>query len=369
MPVHDAHRAGGQVGVGLEAQLSGVGQPAHLPLGLGLDDEVGRAALEGAGDVPAEADLVAGQAVLAGVVDVDAGQGDGVGRLEVVDGALDAEGVPAPLVVEVLGDELVLAPVLIDQAALPGEELGDEAAAEGVEGGGQRAVDRAGHVGEVLPGVDPVGPVVQAEGGVEGVEVAVEALLEGVDEGPLDIGVGGVVVLGLVVELEADDARARRRAGDQGPDGLLGVAAVGGGQDVHVLAGAVLVEPGVGDAEDLGVAGGQPGGDGGGGCAHDDSQAVGLGGVDGAVDVGEVEDAGSGVPGAPGELGDADGGEAGLDHHLHVARQAVGARGGGRVLVVVGRPEQDAPAGRGGGARLARHRDLLRRRRRLSSDY
>ena len=38
----------------------------HLPLGLGLDDEVRRAALKGAGDVPAEADLVAGQAVLAG---------------------------------------------------------------------------------------------------------------------------------------------------------------------------------------------------------------------------------------------------------------------------------------------------------------
>ena len=132
VPVHDAHRAGGQVGVGLETQLAGVGQPAHLPLGLGLDDEVGRAALEGAGDVPAEADLVAGQAVLAGVVDVDAGQGDGVGRLEVVDGALDAEGVPAPLVVEVLGDELVLAPVLIDQAALPGEEPGDEATTKGI---------------------------------------------------------------------------------------------------------------------------------------------------------------------------------------------------------------------------------------------
>ena len=67
------------MGVGLEAQLAGVGQPAHLPLGLGLDDEVGLAALERAGDVPAEADLVAGQAVLAGVVDVDAGEGDGQG--------------------------------------------------------------------------------------------------------------------------------------------------------------------------------------------------------------------------------------------------------------------------------------------------
>jgi len=83
------------VGVRLEAELARVGQPAHLPLRLGLDDEVGGAVLERAGDVPAEADLLAGEAILAGVVDVDAGEGDGPRGLEVIDGGLDAEGAGA----------------------------------------------------------------------------------------------------------------------------------------------------------------------------------------------------------------------------------------------------------------------------------
>ena len=95
----------------------------------------------------------------------------------------------------------------------------------------------------------------------------------------------------------------------------------------------------------------QPGGDGSSRGADDDVQAVSLGGVDGAVDVGEVEDAGGGVPGAPGELGDANGGEAGLHHHLHVPLEAVRARGGGRVLVVVRRAEDEAVG--------MRHRCLL----------
>ena len=367
VPVHDSHGTRGQVGVGLQAQLAGVGQPAHLPLGLGLQDQVGGAVLEGAVDVPTKGDLLAGELVLSGVVDVHPGQGDGLGRLEVVDGGLDPEGVAAPLVVEVLGDELVLAAVLVHDSALPQEEVGDQRAAEEVEGGGQRAVDRLGEVRELLPGVDPVGPVVQAVGGIEGVKVPVKALLEPVDEGTLDVRVVGVVVLGLVVQLEADDVVPRGGVGHERADGLLAVVAVGRGGDVHVLARAVLVRGPMGvDAHDLGVTGGEPGGYRGGGGADDDVQAVGGRGIDRTVDVGEVEDAGGGVPGAPGELGDADGGEAGLDHHLHVALEAVLACRGRGVLVVVGRAEQETVRG-------ARHRachgDFLRRPRRLSSSY
>ena len=73
----------------LQAQLTRVGQPTVLPLGLGLQNQVIGATLQTAGHVPAEGDLLACQIVLCGMVDIHAGHVRTFGRLEMVDGGLD----------------------------------------------------------------------------------------------------------------------------------------------------------------------------------------------------------------------------------------------------------------------------------------
>ena len=153
--------------VGLQSQLAGERQPAVLALGLGFKHQVVRAVLGGAGHVAAKGDLLAGQVVLGRVVDVHAGDVHALRRLEMVDGRLHAEGIAAPFEIEIMSDELVGLGVLAHDVGLPLEEFGHLRAAEAVELAEQRLVDRAGHVREILPRVDAVGPVVQAEAGVE----------------------------------------------------------------------------------------------------------------------------------------------------------------------------------------------------------
>ena len=187
VPVLHAVGAGGQVAVGMQAQLAGERQPAVLALRLGFEHQVVRAILGGAGHVAAEGDFLAGQVVLGRVVDVHAGDVHALRRLEMVHGRLHAEGVAAPLEVEVVGDELVGLGVLAHDVGLPLEEFGDLRAAEAVEFAEQRLVDCGGHVREILPRVDAVGPVVQAEASVELVQIVVELLAQVFDERGLHV--------------------------------------------------------------------------------------------------------------------------------------------------------------------------------------
>ena len=105
--------------------------------------------------------------VLGRVVDVTAGDVEAFGHLGVVDVRLDAGGVAhREVVVEVVGHKLFRALVLPDDRRLPGEELGDQRPLELLKFRGEAAVDGAVDIGDVFPGVDPVAPVVEAEGAV-----------------------------------------------------------------------------------------------------------------------------------------------------------------------------------------------------------
>ena len=340
MPVFHAVGAAGEMRVGLQSQLTGERQPAVLALGLGLEHQVVRAVLGGAGHVAAEGDLLAGQVVLGRVVDVHTGDVHALRRLEMVDGRLHAEGVAAPLEVEVVGDELVGLGVLAHDVGLPLEEFGHLRTTEAVELAAQRLVDRTGHIREVLPGVDAVGPVIQAEAGVELVQVVVEFLAQVLDEQGLHVRGDRVVVLGLVVDLIADDGRMVGHVRDEPADDALRVEPVRRVGDIHDLAGAVLARAGRGDGQDLGMHLHHPGGHRVGRRADDHVNAGALGRVEGAVNMREVEDARLGFLGAPGGFRDADQVDAGLLHHPHVFIHAVEVLG--HVFVVVRRSEQDA---------------------------
>ena len=323
MPIFHHVGAGGEVGVGLQAQLARERHPAVLALGLRFEHQVVPAVLGGAGHVATEGDLPAGQVVLGGVVDVHAGDVHGGRGLEVVDGRLHAVGVSAPFEIEVVGDELVVMRVFAHDVGLPLQEGAHLVAAELVEFAAQGLVDGGGHVREVLPGVDAVGPVVEAEVVVELVQIAVELLAQILDEQALHVLGDGIVVFRLVVHLVADDGRMVGDVGDELADHAFAVEAVGGVDDVHDLARAILALAARGDREHARVEFDEPAGHRVGRRADDDVDAGAVGCVERAVHVGEVEYARLRFAGAPCGFGDADDVQSRSLHHRHVLIDAV----------------------------------------------
>ena len=242
VPVHDAARAAGDVAVRLQPQLAGIRRPVGKALCLRLQQQV-IAAAQRAGHVAAKGDLRARERILAGVVDVHAGNRQALRRMEVIRVRLHAIGMAAPLVIQVVRDELVLPAVFVHDPRLPAEEPRHQAALEFFKRRAQAAVDRAAHVREVLPGVHAVAPVIQAEGAVHLAQIIVKHLPQVLHKLRLHGRARRAVVLGLVVDLKADDAFPVRRALHQLADDALGIVEVDGMGDVHDLARAVALRP------------------------------------------------------------------------------------------------------------------------------
>ena len=330
VPVLDHVRAVRQVAHRLQEQLAGVRRPAGEALRLRLQHEVGRAQ-QPARDRPAEGDLHAGQAVLRGVIDVAARDGQALRGLLMIDRRLHAVGVIAPGKVEVVRQELTGPGVLAHDGRLPGEKLRHQLPAEALERAAQAGVDRVAHVRKVVPVVDAVAPVVQAERRVERVCRA-KLRPEPRHKAPLYALAAHVVVLRLVVQLIAHDGRVAAHVADQLADDALGVAQVVRIGDVHDLARAVAAGTGVRLGKYARVSPDHPGRHGVRGRADDHVDARAAHRVQHAVDMRKVEHARLGLQRAPGGFGDAHGVDARLAHHAHVLLQAVI----GHVLIVIG---------------------------------
>ena len=174
---------------------------------------------------------------------------------------------------------------------------------------------------------------------IERGKVVAELAPQVFDEQGLHVRADRIVVLGFVVHLIADDGGMAGHMRDKFADHALAVIAVGGVDDVHDLARAVLAGAGRGHGQYVRMHADQPGRHRVGGRAHDDGDAVAFGGVQRAVHVAEVEDAGLRFAGTPRGFGDADHVDAGGVHHPHVGFDAVRALR--HVFVVVCRAEQD----------------------------
>ena len=325
VPIFHHVGAGGEVGVGLQAQLAGEWHPAVLALGLGFEHQVVLAVLGGAGHVAAEGDLLAGQVVFGRVVDVHAGDVHCGRGLEVVDGRLHAVGVSAPFEIEVVGDELVVMRVFAHDVGLPLQEGAHLIAAELVEFAAQGLVDGGSHVREVLPGVDAVGPVVEAEVVVELVQIAVELLMQILDEQTLHVVGHGIVVLGFIIDLVADHRRMVGNVGDQLADHALTVETVGGVDDVHDLAGAVLAFAVRSDREHARIDFDEPARHRVGWSADDDIDTDTLCRVESTIHIGEVERTRLRFAGAPCGFGNTDNVQSRFLHHPHVFIDTVDA--------------------------------------------
>ena len=194
----------------------------------------------------------------------------------------------------------------------------------------EAAVDGAAHIGQIVPAAQRIAPVRQPERLVHGLHGA-ELVLQPLLEQRLCPGAAGVVVLGLVVQLEADHVLIRLHLGQQAADDPFAVGAVARVGNVHILPAAVPLRAGMGIGQDIRVFGGQPGRNGVAGRAHDHRDAVLPRTVQHAVQAGKIELAVPRLPGAPGGLRNADHIHAGLFHQPHVLFHP----GDGHVFIII----------------------------------
>ena len=259
------------------------------------------------------------------MVDVDTGDIHCGCGLEVVDGRLHAEGIATPFEIEIVGDELVVMSVFAHNIGLPLQEGTHLIATELVEFAAEGLVNRGGHIREVLPGIDAVRPVVKTEAMVQLVQIAIELLIQILDEQALHVVGHGLVVLGFVIDLVADHCRMVGNVGDQLADHAFTVETVGGIDDVHDLACAILAFTVRGDCEHARVKLDEPARHCVGRGAYDDVDARALCCVECAVNVSEVEYARLRFAGAPRGFGDANDVQPRFLHHPHVFIDAVDA--------------------------------------------
>ena len=225
------------MGVHILAHLAVVGRELDcgtpvggLRVGLG-DEEVG--VLERAREIGLNRLLRAVEVILRAVVDVVGGNVEGGSDGLFVDVVVHHAAV-------VGGDELAGAGALADEGRLPMEKVGNAHLAPArplkFVAGALRAV--AG--GQVFPCVQILAPVVEEPGLAERFGRD-EFLFEIVLEADEDVGIGGFVAGGFVVDLPADDVWVVFVVGNDVADEALGIEAVGRRIGVHVLAHAVGV--------------------------------------------------------------------------------------------------------------------------------
>ena len=223
VPVLDHAGAARDVAHRLQVQLSRIRRPPGIPLRFRLQHEV-VVIFEAADDVAAERDLLAGQLVLARVINIAARHRQVLRDLVVLAVRLHAVRVIAPAEIKVVRDELVLPLVLPHHGGLPAEEIRHQLPAVAVELRRERPVDRASHVRKILPAVHPVAPVVESESRIHLLDVAVELLLQPGNEPLLHMPARNPVIFRLVVDLEPDHAFSVRGHLQELPDHAVCVA-------------------------------------------------------------------------------------------------------------------------------------------------
>ena len=152
-----------------------------------------------------------------------------------------------------------------------------------------------------------------------------ELLAQILDEQALHVVGHGIVVLGFIIDLVADHRRMVGNVGDQLADHALTVETVGGVDNVHDLAGAVLAFAVRGDREHARIDLDEPARHRVGWSADDDVDTDTLCRVERTIHIGEVERTRLRFAGAPCGFGNTDNVQSRFLHHPHVFIDTVDA--------------------------------------------
>ena len=222
-----------------------------------------------------------------------------------------------PVKVEIVCHELSFAAVLVHDRSLPHKELRCQFPLKIFELRSEGPVDRPPHVRQIVPVCHSIAPVGEAEFPVHGLRGSEKILQIGLKKS-LDMFSGCSVMLGLVVQLIADDAVIVPGHFTEFPDHPFRMHTVGRVHDVHDLASAVSLPSVFIREEDLRILLHQPGRHRVGRRADDDIHAHPITQFQRFNQNREIEFPVARLPCAPGRLRDPDHVDARVLHHLKV---------------------------------------------------
>ena len=175
VPVHHAVCAGSDMAVRLQTELTFIGRPSRESLCLCLKNEV-VIPFQTSRHISAEGDLCSGQFILCGVIDICSCNGQTSGSSEMIHIRLNSIGISSPFKIQIMSDKLILSAVFIYDRRLPAQKLLHLKPLELFKLRAQTSVNGSPDVREVLPGVDPVAPVIQTELRIQRIQIIMELI-------------------------------------------------------------------------------------------------------------------------------------------------------------------------------------------------
>ena len=228
--------------VRLEPELSVKGKPPREALAFRFQHQI-IVLLHRSCKIPAKRNLHAGQIVLGRMINVRSHNRHCLAVLIHVHFAVQAIGIPDPVKIRVVRDELILPKVRLYDFPLPHQEVRGYFPLELIEFCAEAPVDRTAHVRKILPDIHAVAPVIESERMVHRIQIIVKLLTQILYKGALHIRSRRIVGLGLIVQLNTDDIVI----GDTGfhhlPDHPLRIIQIDRMRNVHDLTGAIDPAP------------------------------------------------------------------------------------------------------------------------------
>ena len=238
VPVHHRIRSAGKVAEGLQTKLPFIRRPLREALRLRFNQEI-IVLFQGSGQIAAKGNLLSGQLVLAGMIDVTACNGHRLCRLKMIHIRLHPIGIALPGKVKIMGDKLVRPFILPDNLCLAFQEISNQLSLELLKLTAQAAVDGPRHTGEFLPGINPVAPVIQAEIMVKTLQIPLVFFPHIPHKHLLHILTTRTEMLCLIIQLKTDDTPVTRHSLHQPADNPFRKKTVGRVRDIHNLPGAI----------------------------------------------------------------------------------------------------------------------------------
>ena len=236
---------------------------------------------------------------------------------------LNSIGVSSPLKIQIMGNKLFFSAVFIYNIRLPAKKFVHQGSLEFLKFRAKASVDSSAHIREILPGVDPVAPIIQSEFVIQGIQIVMEFFPKIFHKLLLHIFARSSVVFRLIVQLKTDDAFPVGSAFHQFTDHTLRIKKIHRMGNVHNLARAINATAFHSGCKHIRMRLHHPGRNRISGCTDNHIDSRSLHGVHHSFHMEKIKHSRLGLTGTPCRLRNPDSVDSRFFHHFHIFVQAV----------------------------------------------
>ena len=246
-----------------------------------------------------------------------------LGRMKMVYIRLNAIGISTPLKIQIMGYKLVFSSIFIYNISLPAEEFVHQSSLEFLKFCAKASIDRTTHIWKILPCINSIAPIIQAEFVIQGIQIIMEFFTNIFHKLLLHVFSSSSVIFRLIIQLEADDALSMCCALHQFSDYTLRIEQVHRMGNVHDLTGTVNTSSSYCFSQYIRMRLHHP-------CRHSIGRRTDnhidsclFHGIHYSFHMGKIKYSWLRLASAPGRLGNSNGIDSRFFHHFHIFIQAV----------------------------------------------